>query len=68
MTYLTRTREAAGGGPSIPDDAVSARRRESWPSTHNYFQNVHTLKTVVSAILAVVLWPLLYLGISLHVH
>jgi len=37
-------------------------------ATHNYFQNVDTIKEVVSAILAVVLWPLLFLGISLHVH
>jgi hypothetical protein len=37
-------------------------------ATHDYFQNVDTIKAVVSAILAVVLWPLLFLGISLHVH
>ncbi len=37
-------------------------------ATHDYFQNVDTIKEVVSAILAVVLWPLLFLGISLHVH
>jgi len=37
-------------------------------ATHSYFQNVDTIKEVVSAILAVVLWPLLFLGISLHVR
>ena len=37
-------------------------------ATHDYFQNVDTLKEVVSAILAVLLWPLIFLGISLHVH
>jgi hypothetical protein len=37
-------------------------------ATHNYFQNVDTIREVVSAILAVVLWPLLFLGISLHIH
>jgi hypothetical protein len=29
---------------------------------------VNTIKEVVSAILAVLLWPLIFLGISLHVH
>jgi hypothetical protein len=37
-------------------------------ATHDYFRNVDTIREVVSAILAVVLWPLLFLGISLHVH
>jgi hypothetical protein len=37
-------------------------------ATHHYFANVNTLKEVASAILAVVLWPLLLLGINLHVH
>jgi len=37
-------------------------------ATHNYFQNVDTIREIVSAILAVVLWPLLFLGISLHIH
>ena len=37
-------------------------------ATHDYLRNVDMIKEVVSAILAVVLWPLLFLGISLHVH
>jgi len=37
-------------------------------ATHNYFDNVDALKAVLSAVLAVVLWPLLLLGINLHVH
>ena len=37
-------------------------------SSHHYFSNVNTLKPVISAVLAVVLWPLLLLGINLHVH
>jgi len=37
-------------------------------STHHYFEHVNTLKTVGSAILAVLLWPLLLLGINLHIH
>jgi hypothetical protein len=37
-------------------------------STRHYFQHVNTARTVGSAILAVVFWPLLLLGINLHVH
>jgi len=37
-------------------------------ATHDYWSNVHTLKPVVSAVLATLLWPLLLLGVSLHIH
>jgi hypothetical protein len=37
-------------------------------ATHHYWQNLHTLKTIVSAILAVLLWPLILVGINLHIH
>jgi hypothetical protein len=37
-------------------------------ATHHYWSNVHSLKAVVSAILATVLWPLILLGINLHIH
>lgn len=37
-------------------------------SSHHYFKHVDAIKPVVSAILAVVLWPLLLLGVNLHVH
>ena len=37
-------------------------------ATHHYWSNLHTLKAVVSALLATVLWPLLLVGINLHVH
>jgi hypothetical protein len=36
--------------------------------THGYFADVNTLETIVSAVLAVLLWPLLLLGVNLHVH
>ena len=36
-------------------------------SSHHYFTHVGTLKPLVSAVLAVLLWPLLLLGINLHV-
>jgi hypothetical protein len=34
----------------------------------HYFKNLDTLRLIASAILAVVLWPLLFLGIDLHIH
>jgi hypothetical protein len=37
-------------------------------ATHHYWSNLHTLKAVISAVIATVLWPLLLLGINLHVH
>jgi hypothetical protein len=37
-------------------------------ATHNYWSNLHTVKTVASAILATVLGPLILLGINLHIH
>jgi hypothetical protein len=37
-------------------------------ATHHYWSNVHTVKTIVSALLATVLWPLLLVGINLHIH
>ena len=37
-------------------------------ATHHYWSNLHTLKAVVSAVLATVLWPLILLGINLHIH
>jgi hypothetical protein len=37
-------------------------------ATHHYWSNLHTLKAIVSAVLATLLWPLLLVGISLHIH
>ena len=37
-------------------------------SNHHYFNHVNALKPVLSVILAILLWPLLLLGINLHVH
>ena len=36
-------------------------------SSHHYLKHVDTLKPIISAVLAVVLWPLLLLGINLHI-
>jgi hypothetical protein len=37
-------------------------------ATHNYWQNLHTWRPIASAILATLLWPLLLVGINLHIH
>jgi len=36
-------------------------------ATHHYFQHVHGWRGVLSAIFAIFLWPLVLLGINLHV-
>lgn len=37
-------------------------------ASHDYWSNLHTLKAVLSALLATILWPLILVGINLHVH
>ena len=37
-------------------------------ATHHYWSNIHTLKAVISAILATILWPLVLLHVNLHIH
>ena len=37
-------------------------------ATHDYFQNVNGWRGVLSAVLAVFLWPLILLGIDLHIR
>jgi hypothetical protein len=36
-------------------------------SSHHYLNNAGALKPIVSALLAIGLWPLVLLGINLHV-
>jgi hypothetical protein len=36
--------------------------------THHYYAHLHTAKQIGSAALAILLWPLLFLGINLHIH
>jgi hypothetical protein len=36
-------------------------------ATYDYFKNLDTIRLILSAILGVVLWPLLLLGIDLHI-
>jgi hypothetical protein len=37
-------------------------------ASHHYFRNVSGWRDVLSAIFAIFLWPLILLGINLHVH
>jgi hypothetical protein len=36
--------------------------------THHYFAHVNSVRTISSALLAIFLWPLVLLGISLHIR
>ena len=36
--------------------------------THDYFDHFGTWRQILSAFLAVLLWPLVLLGINLHIH
>ena len=36
-------------------------------SSYDYFERLNTLRQVLSALLAVALWPLVLLGIDLHI-
>ena len=35
---------------------------------HQYFEHVDALKPIASAVLAVLLWPLVLLGVDLHLN
>jgi hypothetical protein len=36
-------------------------------ASHHYFSHADALKPIVSAVLAIVLWPLLLFGVNLHI-
>jgi hypothetical protein len=69
MAYYTRT--SAPARPAVVPGLLSL----IWigvglvvAATHHYFQNADTWQRIVSAALAVVLWPLVLLGIDLQIH
>jgi len=62
VNYLPPRPVSSGPSPETPHLSLIVA------ATHHYFTNLHTLKQVLSAVLAVVLWPLLLIGINLHVH
>jgi len=37
-------------------------------ATHHYFNHLSTWRQILSALLAILLWPLVLLGIDLHIH
>jgi len=37
-------------------------------ATHHYWSNLHNVKQIISALLATVLWPLILVGVNLHIH
>jgi hypothetical protein len=37
-------------------------------ASHHYFNHLGGAKLIISAILAVLLWPLLLVGVNLHIH
>ena len=36
-------------------------------SAHHYFRHMDRIKPIASAVLAVVLWPLILFGVNLHI-
>ena len=37
-------------------------------ATHHYWSNLHTLKAVLSAVIATLLWPLILVGVDMHLR
>jgi hypothetical protein len=37
-------------------------------ASHHYLRHLHNIKPIVSLVLAIILWPLVLLGINLHIH
>src|SRR5262245_56105584 len=74
---LSETTEKGAHGRHLSHQAsrVSGSARHDLPraggiiaATHHYWSGLHTWKAVVSAVLATVLWPLLLVGVDLHIH
>ena len=67
MAYFTRTRPAVWSGPR-PLTTIYLVIGVVVAATHDYLVNVDSVKAIFSVLLAVVLWPLLLIGINLHVR
>ena len=37
-------------------------------ANHRYWDDIHALRPIASGFLATILWPLILLGINLHIH
>lgn len=66
MAYFTQSRAATLRTPLWPTIYVVVGVVIA--AIHDYFTNVNTFKEIGSAILAVLLWPLILFGINLHIH
>jgi len=67
MAYFTRTHRHVWSGPRLlPTIYLVVGILVA--ASHEYLRNVHTFNQVASAVLSVLLWPLLLIGIDLHVH
>jgi hypothetical protein len=67
MSYYAPTATRARPGVSVPllvylvaGGIISA--------THHYWSQLHNIKQILSALLATVLWPLILVGVNLHIH
>ena len=67
MAYLTHTRQRVAAGPSLLT-TIYLIAGVVIAASHDYFVNVNTIKEIFSAVLAVLLWPLLLLGITLNIR
>lgn len=63
---MARTRPYYGGGTSIIT-VVYLVVGAIVATQHHYFAHLDTIKYVLSALLALFLWPLVLLGVNLHV-
>jgi hypothetical protein len=37
-------------------------------ATHHYWNHLNSLKQIISALLATILWPLILVGVNFHIH
>jgi hypothetical protein len=37
-------------------------------ATHHYWDHLNSIKQILSALLATVLWPVILVGVNLHIH
>ena len=65
MRYAART--TAVPGPSLLT-VVYLIAGAIVAATHHYYAQLHTARQIGSAVLAILLWPLLLLGIDLHIR
>lgn len=63
---MVRTRSYAGGTSLLTIVYVVIGAIVA--AQHHYFDHLTTLKLVISAVLALLAWPLVLLGVNLHLH